>query len=71
MDLTERLKPDLLILDLKMFGFDGLATTRQVRQRSPRTRILVLSMYANEAYVTEALKNGAIGQMVIGDCGKL
>lgn len=63
-DLTERLKPDLLILDLKMFGFDGLETTRQVRQRSPRTRILILSMYANEAYVTEALRNGAAGYVL-------
>lgn len=63
-DLTERLKPDLLILDLKMFGFDGLETARQVRQRSPRTRILILSMYANEAYVTEALRNGAAGYVL-------
>src|SRR5262249_24900722 len=37
----------------------GLEVARQVDQRSPRTRVVVLSMHANEAYVLEALRNGA------------
>jgi DNA-binding NarL/FixJ family response regulator len=57
--VVERLKPDVLIVDLMMPGLNGLEVTRQVRQRSPQTRVVVLSMHANEAYVLEALRNGA------------
>lgn len=58
-DLVERLKADVLVLDLMLPGLTGLEVTRQVQQRSPQTRIVILSMYANEAYVLEALRNGA------------
>jgi DNA-binding NarL/FixJ family response regulator len=56
---VERLQPDVLVLDLMMPGLNGLEVTRQVGLRSPGTRVVVLSMYANEAYVLEALRNGA------------
>jgi DNA-binding NarL/FixJ family response regulator len=58
-DLVERLKADVLVLDLMLPGLNGLEVTRQVQQRWPQTRIVILSMYANEAYVLEALRNGA------------
>jgi two-component system, NarL family, response regulator NreC len=57
--LVEQHKPQVLVLDLMMPGLNGLEVARQVSQRAPRTRIVVLSMHANEAYVLEALKNGA------------
>jgi DNA-binding NarL/FixJ family response regulator len=57
--LVEQQKPHVLVADLMMPGLSGLEVARQVTQRSPRTRIVVLSMHANEAYVLEALKNGA------------
>jgi DNA-binding NarL/FixJ family response regulator len=60
----ERLKPDVLIVDLMMPGLGGLEVTRQIPQCSPQTRVIVLSMYANEAYVLEALRNGASGYVV-------
>lgn len=56
--LVERLRPDVLVVDLMMPGLDGLEVIRQVRRRSPQTRIVVLSMYDNEAYVVEALRAG-------------
>jgi len=58
-DLVDRVKPDVLVIDLMMPGLSGLDVTRQVRQRSPRTHIVILSMHSNEAYVLEALRNGA------------
>lgn len=58
-DLVDRVKPDVLVIDVMMPGLSGLEVTRQVRQRSPRTHIVILSMYSNEAYVLEALRNGA------------
>ena len=62
--LAERLKPDVLVIDLMMPSLNGLEATRQVGQRSPCTRVVVLSMHANEAYVLEALRNGAAGYVL-------
>jgi len=59
--MIERLRPNVLLLDLMMPGLSGLEVTRQVCQRCPQTRTLILSMHANEAYVLEALRNGATG----------
>jgi len=59
MPLVERLRPQVLVLDLLMPGLSGLEVARQVRQRAPETRVIVLSMHANEAYVLEALRHGA------------
>ena len=59
--LVEQLSPDVLIVDLMMPGLGGLEVTRQVRKSSPQTRVVILSMHANEAYVLEALRNGALG----------
>src|SRR6266581_6590625 len=59
MSLVERLRPQVLVLDLLMPGLSGLEVARQVRQRAPETRVIVLSMHANEAYVLEALRHGA------------
>jgi two-component system, NarL family, response regulator NreC len=62
--LTERLKPDVLIIDLMMPSLNGLEATRQIGQRSSHTRVVILSMHANEAYVLEALRNGAAGYVL-------
>lgn len=57
--LAERLQPDVLVLDLMMPGLSGLDVTWHVSQQSPKTRVVILSMHDNEAYVVEALRNGA------------
>jgi len=62
--LVERLRPDVLVLDLMMPGLNGLEVTRQVGKRSPQTQVVILSMHANEAYVLEALRNGAVGYVL-------
>jgi two-component system response regulator NreC len=61
---VERLQPDVLLLDLMMPGLNGLDVTRQVRQRLSGTQVIILSMYASEAYVLQALKNGADGYVL-------
>lgn len=58
-ETVERLKPDVLIVDVMMPGLNGLEVTRRVRERLPQTRVIVLSMHSNEPYVLEALRNGA------------
>jgi two-component system, NarL family, response regulator NreC len=62
--LVERLQPDVLVVDVMMPGLGGLEVTRRVRPRSSGTQVVVLSMYANEAYVLEALRNGACGYVL-------
>jgi DNA-binding NarL/FixJ family response regulator len=62
--LAERLRPDVLVLDLMMPGLNGMEVTRQVRRRSPRTQVVILSMHSNEAYVVEALRAGASGYVL-------
>jgi len=58
LQLVERLRPDVLVLDLVMPALNGLEVTRRVRQRVPQTRVVVLSMHATESYVLEALRAG-------------
>jgi len=62
--LVERLKPQVLIVDLMMPGLNGLEVVRQVKQRVAPTQVIVLSMHSNEAYVLEALRNGAAGYVL-------
>lgn len=62
--LVERLRPNVLVLDLMMPGLSGLEVTRQLRKRSPKTRVVILSMHGDQSYVLEALKNGAAGYVL-------
>jgi DNA-binding NarL/FixJ family response regulator len=62
--LVERWQPNILIVDLMMPGLTGLEVTRQVKQRAPQTRVIILSMHATESYVLEALRNGATGYVL-------
>jgi DNA-binding NarL/FixJ family response regulator len=64
--LVERLRPDVLVLDLMMPGLSGLEVLRIARQRSPQTRTVVLSMYSSNAFIAEALKNGSTGYVLKG-----
>ena len=63
-ELTDQLRPDILVTDLMMPELNGLEVTRQALQRSPGTRVIVLSMHANEAYVLQAMRNGALGYVL-------
>ncbi len=62
--LVERLRPNVLVLDLMLPGLGGIEVTRQICHRFPQTRVVILSMYANEAYVLEVLRNGAVGYVI-------
>jgi two-component system response regulator YesN len=56
--LLERLRPDLLITDIRMPFMDGLQLCRLVRERLPRTRIIIISGYDEFGYAQEAIKLG-------------
>ena len=60
------MQPDVLVLDLMMPGLSGLEVLRIIRERVPETRVVVLSMHSNKAFVAEALKIGATGYVLKG-----
>jgi DNA-binding NarL/FixJ family response regulator len=62
--LVARLRPDVLIIDVMLPGLSGLEVTRQVRQRRPRTRVIVLSTSVNAAHVHTAMRYGAVGYLL-------
>src|SRR6185503_19096649 len=62
--LVEEKKPNVLVLDLMVPRLHGLEVIRQLRKSVPDTRILILSMHADEPYVMEALRNGACGYVL-------
>lgn len=63
-------KPDVAIIDVAMPLLNGIDATQQIVRRVPETRVLMLSMHADEAYVMRALQAGATGYMVKDAAGK-
>lgn len=64
--VTERLQPSVLLLDLGMEKIDGMEVVRQVARRSEKTSVVILSMRADERYVIDALHAGAKGYVLKG-----
>ncbi len=58
---VEDLHPQVLVLDLVMPGMSGMEVVRRVHEQ---TRVIILSMHSNEAYVVEALRSGAYGYVL-------
>jgi DNA-binding NarL/FixJ family response regulator len=57
-NLVERLRPDVLVIDIMMPDLNGIEAVRRVKKQFPKTVIVILSMHENEAYVLEALRAG-------------
>ncbi|MFN8424951.1 MAG: response regulator transcription factor [Anaerolineales bacterium] len=62
--LVSDLIPDIVLLDLIMPGMDGVETTRRIKQISPRTQVVVLTSYHEDAHIFPALKAGAISYIL-------
>lgn len=66
---TLDLGPDVVVLDIGMPQLNGIEATRQIIKRQPSTAVLILSMHAQEAYVTQALHAGARGYLLKDSAG--
>lgn len=64
-----QLKPDVAVLDIGMPLLNGIEATRQIMRRSPHIGVLILSMHADEAYITQALRAGAHGYLLKDSAG--
>src|SRR3990167_1332361 len=61
--LAKKLKPDVILMDIKLPHLDGVAATRIIRKECPNTNVLILSSFEDEAHVMEAIQAGANGYL--------
>jgi two-component system, NarL family, response regulator NreC len=62
--LAERLRPDVVVMDISMPVKDGLAATAEIRESLPETKVLVLTMHAEEQYLLKVLEAGGSGYVL-------
>jgi DNA-binding NarL/FixJ family response regulator len=61
---ARRLRPDVVLMDIRMPVLDGIEATRRIVQAQPATRVLILTTFGLDAYVYDALRAGASGFML-------
>jgi DNA-binding NarL/FixJ family response regulator len=64
--LGAELAPDVVVMDLRMPGIDGIDATRKLRDASPRTAVIVLTMFEDDNSVFAAMRAGALGYLLKG-----
>ena len=64
LQLLENVFPDVIFMDVKMPGISGIETTRLICQKYPRVKIIMLTIYEDEHFITEALHAGAKGYIL-------
>jgi DNA-binding NarL/FixJ family response regulator len=61
--MAKKLKPDVILMDIKLPHLDGVSATRQIRKECPNTNVLILSGFEDEAHVMESIQAGANGYL--------
>ena len=67
LQMCEKLLPDILLMDIRMPGMDGIAATRLIKQRHPDIRIMMLTTFDDKPNIQQALTAGADGYLVKTD----
>lgn len=62
--LVERLNPEVALMDIRLPGEGGLEATRQISERFPQTRVIMLTSFADEELVVQAIRAGAAGYLL-------
>ncbi|WP_433077473.1 response regulator [Dactylosporangium sp. CA-052675] len=70
LDLVAEHGPDVVLMDLRMPRMDGVAATGRIRARFPRTRVVVLTTFADDEHILSALRAGALGYLT-KDAGRV
>lgn len=61
---TDKLKPDIVLMDINMPFLDGINAAQEIKERSPDTKILILTMHENKQYIFSALSAGIEGYLL-------
>lgn len=69
-DLSEKLNPDVVVMDIVMPKLNGIEATRQIKKVSPSTRVLILTAYDDDHYIMGLLEAGAVGYLLKSARGK-
>jgi len=64
MGLADRLKPDMILMDISLPGPNGIRVTRQIKKRYRKVYVIMLSMYEDTAHVIESFQAGASGYVI-------
>jgi len=64
LEMARRLQPDLVVMDVRMPGMDGVEASKHFSREMPNVRVLMLTTFDDDSYVFEALKNGAVGYLL-------
>lgn len=64
LETVAKVRPDLVLMDLKMPIMNGVEATRQIRAKYPETKVLVLTTYADDEWVFDAIRAGASGYLL-------
>jgi len=61
-----RMRPDVVLMDLKMPGMNGIQATREICQKTPGVKVLVLTTFGDDEWVFDAIRSGASGYLLKG-----
>ena len=63
-ELVRQLRPDVVLMDVKMPHLDGISATRQIKEEFPQTRVMLLTTFTTDGYVLDGLSAGANGYIL-------
>jgi two-component system, NarL family, response regulator NreC len=70
LEMAQELKPDVVVMDLAMPEMNGIEAAKRIRKNLPKTKVLILSMYAQEHYIHELLETGISGYLLKDSSGR-